>query len=228
MSTTHSSAGRPGGSSGLGWMPPDVAIHETPEHEVRFISGRTVYVEALLEGRWVGRYWTADGRINWLYDRWAEDAFQLEINRELLSTGWRWVSAFEAPRTGRGARHFVVELSNDARPIGVKVHTLLDGTPVLTRWLEVSNAGGEPVALTGVSPWSSRLWAQTDYRNYPPHGLDHAFSLGYFSKSDWGWEGWFEWEPLSGGTTLLKGDRGQGFDAPFFIVRNRAKGESRA
>ena len=209
----------------MGTRAADIDIRESSEHEIRFTSGSVVHVEALIGDRWVGRYWAADGRVNWLYEHWIEDAFQLEINGEPLATGWQWVSATEAPKTERGSRHFVVELSNSTRPITVKVHTLLDGTPVLTRWLEISNTSDQPVALTGVSPWSSRLWAHMDYRKYASGGFDHAFRLGYFTESDWGWEGWFQWQSLQHGSTSIKCNKGQGFDAPFFIVHNQAKGE---
>jgi len=206
-------------------FPTDIAFRETPEPEVRFTSQKTIYVETLYESRWVGQYWNAAGRINFPYQRWTEDAFQLEINQELLSTGWELVSASEASRTEKNCRHFVVELKNTIRPISIKVHTLLDGTPVLTRWLEITNTSDKPVALTAVSPWSGRLWDKTDSKLLPPKGFDHAFNLGYFTRSDQGYEGWLEWKPLPGGTTLVQCDKGQGFDAPFFIVRNEAKGE---
>lgn len=202
-----------------------IAARNTADHQIQFTSGRTIYVEALLGDRWVGRYWSADGRSNWAYELWERDAFQLEIEHAALNTGWRWTSGVEAPETEHGARHFVVELSNTLRPIGVRLHTLLDGTPVLTRWLEITNNSDEPTALTRVYPWSSQIWAHAGYKHFPPKGLDGAFNLGYFSESDWGYEGWFKWKPLSNGTTIVKCDKGQGFDDPFFIVNNDAKGE---
>jgi alpha-galactosidase len=203
----------------------DIDIREGPGHEIRFTSGNVIYVEALIDDRWVGRYWSAEGRVNWLYEPWIEDAFRLEIDRKPVTTGWQWVSASEQPETERGARHFVVELSNNTHPISVKIHTLLDGTPVLKRWLEIRNTAERPVALTGVSPWSSKLRASTDYHHYAGGGFEHAFRLGYFTEHVWGWEGWFKWQPLPYGTTQIKGDKGPGFDAPFFIVHNQAKGE---
>jgi len=206
--------------------PTDIAIRESPEREVRFTSGKTNYVETLLGDRWVGRCWNASGRINYPGERSTEDAFQLDVrglnprtSQESLSSGWQWVSASEAPKTERGSRHFVVELRNTIRPISVKIHTLLDGTPVLTRWLEITNTSDKPVALTAVSPWSGQLWSAERWLE------NQAFTLGYFTKSDWAWEGWFDWKPLESGTTLIKCDKGQGHDDPFFIVRNEAKGE---
>lgn len=77
----------------------DIALRGTADVEVRFTSGKTVYVEALREGRWQGHYWSADGRINVPDEFLAADAFSLRLDREQLSTGWSSLSATEAPRT---------------------------------------------------------------------------------------------------------------------------------
>ena len=72
----------------------EVALREGPEPEVRFISGTTVYVEALLGGQWTGRSWNADGRINSPAWRRVEPAFRIEVqdkpdarNAVALATG---------------------------------------------------------------------------------------------------------------------------------------------
>ena len=43
----------------------DIATRNSADHQIQFASGRTIYVEALLGDRWVGRYWNANGRSNW-------------------------------------------------------------------------------------------------------------------------------------------------------------------
>ncbi len=191
----------------------DIALSETPNMEVRFTSGRAIYLEKLLEGHWSGCYWSADGRINIKKEFWSEDAFQLCIDRESLSGGWSVASATEAPTSERGARHFVVALQNVDHPVDVQVHTLLDGTPVLQRWLEITNRSGEPMMLTRVAPWAGQLWP------------GHNFTLGYFTADIWAKEGWFDWKPLPVGTTIIRCGKGQGFDDPFFIMRNEVTGE---
>ena len=211
----------------------DIHVKSTPDHEVRYTSGKTIYVEGLVEGRWVGRYWTPTGRINVPTQRWTEDAFELQVkdnphpsvNPISLSGGWKWVSGVEAPKTDRGARHFVVELSNNQLAVTVRVHTLIDGTPVLTRWLEITNNTKAPLALITVSPWSGRLWPISNTKVLPPKGLDHVYTLGYFTRQEHEFEGWFEWKPLPGGTTTVQDLLGMGFDDPFFIVRNEAMGQ---
>jgi len=191
----------------------DIAFREAPGADVRFTSGHTIYVEALRDGRWQGHYWSADGRINVPGESLAADAFSLRLDKERLSTGWSFVSATEAPRAEKGARHFVVEILNPEHAARVRIHTLLDGTPVLTRWLEITNQSDSPVALTAVSPWSGLLWPG---RN---------FTLGYFTRDVWACEGWFEWKPVPIGITTISCDKGQGHNDPFLIVRNEVTGE---
>jgi len=207
------------GSVGAGFT--DIAVGGAPEYEVRYTSGKTIYVEGLVDSQWVGRYWTADGRVNFPYWRWATPAFEIRIKEapqaqaRVLVKGWRRLSASELPRTEKGARHFVVELSNTVFPIQVKVHTLLDGTPVIVRWLEITNTSDKPTALTAVSPWSGRLWSG-----------GQSFKLLYQTPAAPGqiWVG-YDWKVLPEGTTVLESVRGNGYDDPFFIVGNEGIGQ---
>ena len=203
----------------------DIDICMTPQPEVRFTSDRTVYLESLHEGMWSGRYWNSNGRINWPFELWTQDVFQIEINGEPVSSNWQWVNAEELAKTGHGARHSVIELSNPTFSLTVKVHTLLDGTPVITRWLEITNASDQPIALTGISPWSSRFWANPGIK-FTPEDLKDPFKIGYFTRDGWACDGWFEWKPISTGQKIeIESKRGYGYDEPFFIVQNRATGE---
>jgi alpha-galactosidase len=196
--------------------------------EVRYTSGKVVYVEALAGGCWVGRSWTAEGHAEGPSKPWDDEAFGIRLKDtptpqtipgKSLSRGWEWVSASELPRTERGARHAVVELSNSIMPITLKVHTILDGTPVLTRWVEIRNDASKPVALTEVFPWSGRLWS-----GKAPIALGHSirrevhFDMG-------GFEGSFGWTALRPGTNGIENDRGLTWEDPYFILRNDSRGE---
>ncbi|MFN8007211.1 MAG: alpha-galactosidase [Terriglobia bacterium] len=215
----------------LYWLPGvrgesvDIKVEVIPDHLIRYRSGNTVYVEGLAGDRWVGRYWTADGRINVPYELYADDAFAIQVDNMWLSKGWKWVGSSEIPEAGKGARHLVVELSNTLRPIDLKIHTRLDGTPVLVRWLELTNKFAKPVALSAVYPWSSRLWRSQDYRASLPQDSNSVFTLGYFTEVGHGWEGWFQWFPLKDPMTRIRYDVGHGANDPFFLVRNEAEGE---
>ena len=193
-------------------------------HEVVYVSGTTVYAEALLGDRWVGRYWNSEGRVDSPSNPWIDEAFEISIKDSptpptmtgtSLSRGWNWLSASELPvKADRGTRHAVVELSNSLLPIKVKIHTLLDGTPVLTRWLDITNTANQSVALVKLSPWTGRLWA-----------ADAPVTLGHSIRWQIGWEGWVGWTPLRVGTNSIENNRGLSYDDPFFILHNASKGE---
>jgi alpha-galactosidase len=207
-------------SSARGQDDTDVAIGQTAEHEVRFTSGKTVYVEALAGDQWVGRGWNAEGRTDLSTRRTAEPGFIIALKdsptakETRLLSGWQWVSATELAKTDRGARHFVVELSNKLAPVGVKMHTLLDGTAVLTRWLQITNNGTKPLAITEVAPWAGRLWDK-----------DVPITLGCSVFQHDQRTGSFAWRPLPPGVTAIQNATEPCYDDPYFILRNETNGE---
>ena len=82
---------------------------DTPS--IRYTSGLTIYDEALIAGRWVGRYWSATGfvepepRLTAENNLWAEDrglifgldtaAFELELDGQSLHFGWELIGMRE-------------------------------------------------------------------------------------------------------------------------------------
>jgi alpha-galactosidase len=106
------------------------------------------------------------------------------------------------------------------------VHTKLDGTAILTRWLEVTNIGTQPAALASVSSWSGVLrkndrWqASLDGTNLP------LYSIGYFENGRWGEEGNFRWHEMPNAALRIDGRyRREQHRHPMFMLRNNASGE---
>ncbi len=202
-----------------------MTLFDARDHEVRYESGRLIYTEALIEGRWAGRWWNPHGHVEFPGIGSPEPAFGLEAGGQPLRDGWSFLAANEAAGDDGGVRHVVVELLHERASVAVRVHTLLDGTPVLCRFLEIENRSDRPLPLTAVNPWCGELWRPDGFLGM------QEFTLGYFTQADWACEGWFEWlrlpapQPMNDGRTRVRSDRGQGHDAPFFIVRNDTKGE---
>ena len=199
----------------------EITAHKTTEQQIRFISGDTICAESLnSEGRWVSSYWSKDGQ-EVSPAKTAIDAFILEITREILhgslpvtvSTGWQWVSG-EKVKTEKGYTHHVIELSNPAYELKLKIHTLVDGTPVMKRWLDITNTSEKMMAITKLFPWSGQLWSK-----------GKNFKWGRFTEGHWTREGWFEWELLEYGTVSGENRLGHGHDDPFFVVQNQDNGE---
>src|SRR5436309_9757041 len=81
----------------------DTLVRAEPNPGVRYVSGLVVYEETLVKGRWIGRYWSSNGRIRpdifvdgANHERVSNlpiEAFELEIDGQLLNSHWQWVGA---------------------------------------------------------------------------------------------------------------------------------------
>ena len=115
------------------------------------------------------------------------------------------------------------------RPVTMKVHMLLDATPVMTRWLEITNTGDQPAALSAVYPWSGVLKFSGQWGS---HGVPVAtdmsdlYSVGYMANSAWGDEGNFKWHSIPTAGYRVDGRyRRDRHRHPMFVLRNNATGE---
>jgi alpha-galactosidase len=211
-----------------------------------------VFDEFFAAGRLCTRYWNPNGQVwpemhyenlNWPADQRA-DTFQLAINGQPLAGGLTWESARIEPdssswRVRLDARgkpcpvvHGVVSLFHKETGVRVKVHTRLDGSAFLIRWLEIVNTGGKAVAITEVAPFAGMLWSHhikgIPYHDRLPPGRDTAYELYYNHSFAWGCEGDFYSEPLPVGIKTVNGDkRGRsGWGRPAFWARNICNGQT--
>ena len=202
----------------------EIKLGTGADHRVTFRTGKTVCVESLIDGCWVGRWWSADGKVK-PSQFWISPAFDFQIKLApaandpmfSLDSGWQWVSAKELPKTERGARHVVVELIRPEprdQAVTARIHTLLDGTPVLTRWLEIANDAPNAIAVLSAWPWTGKLWAE-----------DAPVRLGYWAGRNWAWECWFDWKRLKRGENVVRNDSDITYDDPNFLLRNESNEE---
>ena len=153
------------------------------------------------------------------------DAFEIEIDGQLLNSQWEKVRAYERQGGKPGTIEAVVELKHQVRPVTVKVVTRLDGSPILVRWLEITNTGDRPAALAQASSFAGPLWRSL--RGYNPSLSKQApaFSLGYFVSEHHSEEGDFHWVDLPAETYRLERTKGANFGPPYFLLRNNITGE---
>lgn len=216
-------------TAGSEWS--DVLFVDQPEPTVSYRTGWVVYEESLTKGQFVGRGWNGAGFVNFYDGRInpAEhpmpEAFWLEIDGQALASDWQWAGLEKTP-SAKGSLHAVVTLKHAVRPITVKVHTKLDGTAVLTRWLEVTNTGTHPASLAAVSPWSGVMQKVKRWRSHLDGTNLPLYSLGYFDSSEWGREGNFHWHEMPEAGYRVDGRYRSGRHRhPMFILRNNATGE---
>jgi alpha-galactosidase len=209
----------------------DVFLVEQPEPTISYRTGWVVYEESLTKGQFVGRGWNGAGFINFYGDRIdpgehpMPQAFQLEIDGQSLETDWKW-GGLEKISSPPGNSHSVITLIHALRPVTVNVHTKLDGTAILTRWLEVTNTGMKPAALATARSWSGVLRKNDRWRSHLDRTNMPLYSIGYFGASKWAEEGDFHWHDMPEAGYRIDGRyRRDRWRHPFFMLRNNATGE---
>lgn len=99
--------------------------------------------------------------------------------------------------------HTIASFRSGVRELIVREHTLLDGTAMFTRYLEIENTGDKPVSLShivlhggGIEEMNLCEESMT-VRSNP----GEIYSLGFFEDCEWGREGNFTVKNLSVGVT---------------------------
>ncbi len=213
----------------------DVLLVEAPEPTISYRTGWVVYEESLIKGQFVGRGWNGAGFVSFYPDARISpaehampQAFWLELDGQLLASDWEWAGFAKLPADpDRPADlHTIVTLKHAVRPVTVKVHTKLDGTPVLTRWLEVTNAGAQAAALAAAYSWSGVLQRTRRWASHLGGTKLPLYSVGYCDNSHWGNEGDFHWHDLPAAGYRIDGRyRRDRHRHPMFVLRNNATGE---
>lgn len=200
---------------------------------IGYRTGLTVYEEAFIRGQLVGRAWNGAGYLS-PGEPWEDlrldpathplpQSFWLEIDGQLLASHWEW-GGLERLDVETGVEA-IVTLKHTVRPVTVRLHTRLDGTPVMSRWMEITNDGDRPAALSAVAPWSGVIQVVKGWASHLPDRGAPLFSIGYMADDRWVDEGRFAWQPLPAAGFRIDGQyRRDKHRHPMFIVRNHATG----
>lgn len=193
---------------------------DTPDF--RYVSGMAVYQEQFIDTKLIGRYWSATGRILDLSEFQPvnsdipQQVFSLNIDGQFLDWGWEFEGAQQ------DGNHAVLRLRHSIRPVSVNIHTCVDGTSFIKRWLEITNTSDKPSALADLSVFSGVI-AQTSRLGNPDY-TNTPMQLGRFSGNGWAQEGRFDWSELQNGVVTglkMTGPYGtSGFQWPFFLLRS--------
>jgi len=206
----------------------DCTYSEVPNPTVTFRCGMTVYIESLLNGQYIGRQWNSQGMVPYpdldlnVHD--TPQAFWLEIDGQLLHSHWEWMGMSQE-QDGDKLR-VAITLKHSVRPVEVKVHTLLDGSGIICRWLDITNIGSQDAALSRVFPWSGVLYAGRQvYAWQTQTDENQLYSVGYMQGTRWGNEGVFQWVhlPRAGYRVAGKYTR-EAHRHPMFMLRNELTG----
>ena len=209
----------------------DIYYKDTPYPSVAFRTGMTVYQESLTNGRYIGRGWNGQG---FLLEPWTQlkpnayptpQAFWLEIDGQELLSHWNWAGMTQ--EKDGSVLTAVITLEHQVKPVTVRIYTVLDGTPILTRWLEITNTGDKPMPISACYPWSGVLHTSSDLGRDLYSGAEtQHYSIGYMAGDGWGHEGGFEWQAIKNTGVRIDGRyRRARHRHPMFVVRDDVNGE---
>lgn len=118
-----------------------------------------------------------------------------------------------------------ITLKSNIKPVEIKVCTLLDGTQMFSRWLEIKNLSDSPLCVSKLALISGGMEDMHPDRIKGTEDINKYYSLGYFDDDSWAREGQFRWRDLSPDTTSIDGrfqrDR---FRHPLIFIRNNISG----
>ena len=218
-------------------------------------TGLSVYEEVFLNGRFMSAGWNISGyTLNVLeayptrLSGYARDlmggikstqnafreaqSFVVEADGVSLDGSWELAGHTEETEiiedNGKEILHGRVFLKSSIKPVEVTVHTVLDGTPIMSRWLEVKNASEQNINISKLLPMCGGIEVIDGWKEYIKGIPDNRkiYSLGYMDNSVWSHEGYFNWRDLPNNYSGFSCKRfhDQCFRHPFFVLKNNLLG----
>lgn len=211
----------------------DIYKHED-SHVFCYRSGNMVYEEGFEKGALITYGWNSAGyplnvltncptRIN--RKRYAEPfSFNIEIDGQSVDFGLEFEDFNTVKSEDRVAS--VLTLKSTLKPVKIKIHTLLDGAQMLSRWLDIENLSDEHLNISKISVISGALESMdaSDYNT--DRSIEDYYSTGYFYDDRWGNEGLFKWNTLYPGNTSVDGRFSRNrFRHPVIFIKNNLLGK---
>jgi hypothetical protein len=161
---------------------------------VCYRTGLCVCEEMMSGGRYVSAGWNGAGYPLNVLDKMPTrlkpgefsmpQAFDIEADGASLTYSWKF-KGFEKHKegleNGTEVTHTAVTLESGAAPVRVTVHTVLDGTSVLERYLVLENMGVKPVNISRLCIMGGALESMNRYDDWMKEKApEKVYSLGYF------------------------------------------------
>lgn len=196
-------------------------------------NGLAVREEALLSGVLVSSGHNAAGyplnvlsgfpsRLN-TNDFAEPSAFNIEIDGQSIDFRLEFVD-FKTVEN-KNSTEGILTLKSNIKPVTLKIHTILDGTQMLTRYIEIINTSDKAVCLSRLSVLSGGIEAFDRRMLDCNAGIDEIYSVGYFTNDQWAREGEFAWRKLMPDTLCVDTRFGRDrFRHPIIFIRNNITG----
>ena len=205
------------------------------EKNICYRSGTLVYEESFYNGALLSNGYNSAGYpLNVLMsfptklnknDFTEPFSFNLELDGQSIDFDLEFVD-FETLKSENRIES-VLTLKSNIKPINIKIHTVLDGTNVFSRYLEIENLSDQCLNLSRLSLISGGIETFDRDKIYSSNVCtDEIYSIGYFDSDKWGEEGLFNWHKLDAVSTSVdtrfNRDR---FRQPVVFLRNNVTGK---
>lgn len=152
-------------------------------------------------------------------------AFNIEIDGQCIDHSLRFVD-FQALKT-ENSLQAILTLESTLKPVRLNVHTNLDGTQMMTRFIEIENLSDSPVNLSRLSLLSGGLETMERAQFTNNNDITKLYSAGYFDNDSWGREGEFAWHDVTAGVHSADFRFGRDrFGHPLYFLRNNVTGKT--
>ncbi len=211
----------------------DIYFHGEEKPVFCYRSGNMVYEEMMVGGTLVSAGYNVAGyplnvlsgfpsRID--YSQYSEPfAFNIEIDGQSLDYGLKFVdfAVNEADDKTEG----IITLESEIKPVRLKIHTILDGTQMFDRFIEIENLSDDNLCLSRLSVLSGCLEEMERDQLTKETDISKLYSVGYFDRADWAHEGDFKWKNLNTDTLAIDSRFGRDrFRHPLIFIRNNVNG----
>ena len=205
----------------------------TDSHIFTYRSGLLVYEERFADGMLVPSGYNAAGypldtlqniptRLD-SSDFQEPSSFGIELDGQSVDFRLKFVD-FTVGETENSAEG-ILTLESELKPVKIKIHTVIDGTQMFTRWFEIKNLSETPMNLSRLELLSGGLENMQKNRFIYDNNIDDFYSLGYFENTHWAKEGQFTWRKITPDTLTIDTRFGRDrFRHPLIFLKNNITG----
>lgn len=205
----------------------------TDTHIFSYRSGLLVYEERFTDGMLVPSGYNASGypldtlqniptRLD--SEDWQEpSSFNIELDGQSVDFRLKFVD-FTVNKTENSAEG-ILTLESGLKPVRIKMHTVIDGTQMFTRWFEIENLSENSMNLSRLALLSGGLENMQKNRFIYDSNIADFYSLGYFENTHWAKEGQFTWRKVTPDTLTIDTRFGRDrFRHPLVFLKNNITG----
>ncbi len=205
----------------------------TDSHIFSYRSGLMFYEERFAEGMLVTSGYNASGYpLDTLQNMptrldssdWQEPSvFNIELDGQSVDFRLKFIdfSIEEDENKAEG----ILTLESELKPVRIKIHTVLDGTQMFTRWFEIENLSANDMNLSRLSLISGGLENIQKKRFACKNDIEKFYTLGYFENTHWAREGLFTLRNITPDTLTIDTRFGRDrFRHPLVFLKSNVTG----